>query len=89
MPSVHRTGQLPRRASPTPSWLPMLLTAGVVAMTACAHSMASSGDTSPSPKGDMSLTPPNPDPRIGLKAGVWDAGQAAWNMNLVSNTRPV
>ncbi len=88
MPSVHRTGQLPRRASPTPSWLPMLVTAGVVAVTACAHSMASSGDASPSPKADMSLTPPNPDPRIGLKAGVWDAGQAEWNMHLVSNTRP-
>jgi hypothetical protein len=66
----------------------MLVTAGVVAVTACAHSMASPGDTSPSPKADMSMTPPNPDPRIGLKAGVWDAGQAEWNMNLVSNTRP-
>ena len=29
-----------------------------------------------------------PDPRIGLKAGWFDAGQAAWNMNLVSNTQP-
>jgi hypothetical protein len=29
-----------------------------------------------------------PDPRVGLKAGLWDAGQAQWNMRLVSNTRP-
>ncbi|HEV2669918.1 MAG TPA: hypothetical protein VGU74_02405, partial [Gemmatimonadales bacterium] len=27
-----------------------------------------------------------PDPRIGLKAGWFNAGQAAWNMRLVSNT---
>ncbi|HWC73778.1 MAG TPA: DUF4398 domain-containing protein [Gemmatimonadales bacterium] len=31
---------------------------------------------------------PRPDPRIGLKAGWFDAGQAAWNMRLVSNTPP-
>ena len=33
-----------------------------------------------------SRTPPSPDPRIGLKAGLTDAAQAAWNMRLVSNT---
>src|SRR5262249_45259285 len=31
---------------------------------------------------------PSPDPRVGLKAGWWDAGQAAWNMNMVSTTPP-
>ena len=36
----------------------------------------------------MTTSPPSPDPRIGLKAGQWDAGQAAWNMKLVSATRP-
>ncbi len=29
-----------------------------------------------------------PDPRIGLKAGWFNAGQAAWNMRLVSTTPP-
>ncbi len=29
---------------------------------------------------------PNPDPRVGLKAGMTDAGQASWNMRLLSNT---
>ena len=29
---------------------------------------------------------PSPDPRVGLKAGIKDAGVAAWNMRLVSNT---
>jgi LVIVD repeat len=36
----------------------------------------------------VSATPPNPDPRVGLPAGRWDAGQAAWNMRLVSTTPP-
>ena len=29
---------------------------------------------------------PKPDPRIGLKAGISDAGQALWNLRLVSTT---
>src|SRR5262252_4709245 len=29
---------------------------------------------------------PNPDTRVGLKAGLNDAGQASWNMRLVSTT---
>ena len=36
----------------------------------------------------VSTTKPNPDPRVGLKAGWWDAGTAAWNLRVVSNTRP-
>ncbi len=31
---------------------------------------------------------PIPDPRVGLKAGWFDAGVAAWNLRLVSNTQP-
>jgi hypothetical protein len=36
----------------------------------------------------ISATAPSPDPRVGLRAGYWDAAQAAWNMRLVSNTPP-
>jgi hypothetical protein len=32
--------------------------------------------------------PPSPDPRVGLKAGWFDAGEAAWNVRLVSATKP-
>ena len=42
----------------------------------------------PAPRADMSTTAPSPDPRVGLKAGLWDAGQAAWNVRLVSNSPP-
>src|SRR5438105_3410329 len=30
----------------------------------------------------VSMTAPSPDPRVGLKAGRWDAAQAAWNMRM-------
>jgi hypothetical protein len=36
----------------------------------------------------VSGTKPSPDPREGLKAGWFDAGEAAWNLRLISNTRP-
>jgi hypothetical protein len=36
----------------------------------------------------MSPTPPSPDPRVGLSAGWFTAGQAIWNMKPVSFTRP-
>jgi hypothetical protein len=36
----------------------------------------------------VSMTTPNPDPRVGLAAGRWTAAQAAWNMRLVSTTPP-
>jgi hypothetical protein len=36
----------------------------------------------------VSATAPSPDLRVGLRAGYWDAAQAAWNMRLVSNTPP-
>jgi hypothetical protein len=34
------------------------------------------------------MTAPSPDPRVGLAAGRWDAGQAAWNMRMISTTPP-
>ena len=40
------------------------------------------------PKMNMSTTAPSPDPRVGLKAGWFDAGTAAWNLKLVSTTPP-
>ncbi len=48
---------------------------------ACARSAAL---VSPVP--NMSPTPPTPDPRVGLKAGLHDAAEAAWKLRLVSNT---
>jgi hypothetical protein len=36
----------------------------------------------------VSAVTPSPDPRVGLRAGRWDAAQAAWNMRMVSTTPP-
>lgn len=30
---------------------------------------------------------PSPDPRVGLKAGIYNAQEAFWNMRLVSTTK--
>ena len=36
----------------------------------------------------VSATKPSPDPRVGLKAGRWDAGEAGWNLRMISTTPP-
>ena len=61
--------------------------------SACARSstMTSSGNVGPTPMGaavSSSVSAPSPDPRVGLKAGLYDAGTAAWNLRLVSTTKP-
>ncbi|MDQ6871428.1 MAG: hypothetical protein M3037_05380 [Gemmatimonadota bacterium] len=38
--------------------------------------------------GNLSLSPPTPDPRIGLRAGAYDAAEAIWNLRVLSETRP-
>ena len=45
--------------------------------------------TMPAPVAPLvAATAPSPDPRVGLKAGWWDAGEAAWNMRMISTTPP-
>jgi len=61
--------------------LPLVL--ALFSVAAC----ATSGATSRS-QGGMSTTAPNPDPRVGLRAGMMDAGEAIWNMRLLSKTPP-
>ncbi len=34
------------------------------------------------------MSAPSPDPRVGLRAGWWNAGEAIWNLRLVSTTPP-
>ena len=36
----------------------------------------------------LQVNPPSPDPRVGLAPGMFDAGEAIWNLNLVSTTPP-
>jgi hypothetical protein len=66
-------------------------TAAVLMAAACASS-ATPPPSTPSGTGQAgpsgSLTPPSPDPRIGLGAGLLDAEEAIWNLRLLSATPP-
>jgi hypothetical protein len=64
--------------------------AGLAALAAgCGHSAPSSAGAAPAPMADRgTTTAPSPDPRVGLKAGWFDAGEASWNLRLVSTTKP-
>ncbi len=67
------------------------LTAALCALTVMATSCATSSPSASamaSALSDMPLTPPTPDPRVGLAAGLTDAEEAAWNLRLVSTTLP-
>jgi hypothetical protein len=66
----------------------LLLALGSLAVTACGQPATTGAGGSPTPVRGLSIQAPSPDPRVGLKAGQWDAGEAAWNMRLVSNTKP-
>jgi hypothetical protein len=61
------------------------LAVGLLATGACAHS---GGAGKPEPGDNMSTTPPSPDPRVGLHAGLRNAEEATWNLRVVSETPP-
>src|SRR5687768_7683554 len=60
------------------------LAAGLLIATGCAPAAT----TTASPGAGMSTAAPSPDPRIGLRAGMMDAGEAIWNLELLSKTQP-
>jgi len=64
-------------------WLPAI--AALVAVGACAQSTAT---TTSAPVAMSAAAAPSPDPRLNLKAGLYDAGEAAWNLKVVSKTPP-
>ncbi len=61
--------------------LSMMLAAGSLAAMGCAGSAGSTSGAS------MAATP-RQDPRVGLRAGMWDAEEAVSNLRVVSTTRP-
>jgi hypothetical protein len=63
-----------------------ILALSVLAAAGCAS--AGSHSESMSPASGMSATAPTPDPRVGLKSGWFNAGQAIWNLDVVSMTPP-
>ena len=60
----------------------LALAFGVLSAAGCASS-----STAPATPAAVPAAP-SPDPRIGLRAGLFDAEQAIWNMRLLSSTPP-
>ena len=63
----------------------LLFAAALATVAGCSHSTSTE---TPTPKGSSSTAAPSPDPRVGLHAGMADAGEAAWNLRVVSKTPP-
>ena len=61
----------------------LLLAAAVLGTSACASATAAPGGG-----GSSASDAPRPDPRIGLSAGLMDAGEAVWNLRVLSRTPP-
>ncbi len=77
----------PRSRSCADSLLPTAIALIVFTAVGCA---SSSVITNPSrnPTSKLSVLPPTPDPRVGLRAGAFDAGEAVWNLRVLSETKP-
>jgi len=76
-----------RRATITAAnrlWL-LPLAAGLTLLGCAGSSQSEMAGPAPSM---ATARPPSPDPRIGLRAGLFDAQEAAWNLRVVSKTPP-
>ena len=86
------------RSRTLPRLLALLtLTAASATLSGCASQSGSSGMTADmaavppatfSQPAGLHVTAPTPDPRVGLAPGLFDAGEASWNLRLVSATPP-
>jgi LVIVD repeat len=61
---------------------------GIAIALASAAACAPAISTTAGSNSNMSAGEPTPDPRVGLRAGKFDAAQAAWNLRLLSTTQP-
>ena len=72
--------------------LPVASTALTALAVALVSACATSGTTSsPASTGGAPAAwpaPPSPDPRVGLRAGLMNAGEAVWNLRVLSKTAP-
>ncbi len=85
------TSLLPHQPKPGTAlyrFLALPLVAGVLGVAGCASGSASSGMPSVAIARAARETAPSPDPRVGLRAGLFDAEEAIWNLELVSATPP-
>jgi hypothetical protein len=75
------------------AWL-ISISLGLAGLQACASSNTGSEMAATAPARSAMgmeverLMPPTPDPRVGLRPGLFDAEEAIWNLRLMSTTRP-
>src|SRR5712671_523877 len=62
----------------------LALALGIFSAAACTSAVSTTAGTN----ANMSAGEPVPDPRVGLRAGKFDAATAAWNLRLMSTTQP-
>jgi hypothetical protein len=73
----------------SPSAFPSPATALAVISFAAAFTPAVFlAQTPVNPSANMSISEPTPDPRVGLRAGAYDAAEAIWNLRVLSETKP-
>ena len=60
----------------------------LVLLAACSGAPSPSAGVAPAGLAPLRVNPPTPDPRVGLAPGLFDAGEAAWNLRLISTTPP-
>lgn len=86
MASPHRVSRS-RLQTAVANLLPLSIAAAALSIAACATSTSSSPSrVSSIPPINMSVGEPLPDPRVGLRAGTTNAGEAIWNLRFLSNT---
>ena len=75
---------------PTPTRALAILSCAalLVVLPACSGYTAPDTGMTPASLVPLSVNPPTPDPRVGLAPGLFDAGEAIWNLQLVSATPP-
>jgi len=73
----------------TRQFWPVFVVALMFGVSACAPAAMTPAPSAPAmSQAMMSTTAPSPDPRIGLGAGLFDAEEAIWNLNMLSTTPP-
>ncbi len=60
----------------------------LLVLPACSAYTAPDTGMAPAGLAPLRVNPPTPDPRVGLAPGLFDAGEAAWNLRLISTTPP-
>jgi hypothetical protein len=75
-------------------WLGLLFVVALFGTYACSSSSSVTDNQQEQSIGTSNIqsldevTPPSPDPRVGLKAGLFDAEDAIWNLEMLSTTPP-